>query len=56
MKAMLIFEERIDEITRTFNDNLCGTIRTTDGGGDKRVLVIEVNNEPDHNNWQPRRV
>ena len=37
----IICEERTDEGLRFFKDGCCGTIRTIDGGGDKRV--IEVN-------------
>lgn len=37
-----VCEERSDEGLRFFKDNVCGTIRTIDSGGDKRV--IEKNN------------
>jgi len=33
-----ICEQRTDEGLRFFNDNICGTIRTIDSGGDKRVI------------------
>ena len=33
-----IVEERTDEGIRFFNDNVCGTLRTIDSCGDKRVL------------------
>lgn len=38
----LVCERRIDEGLRTFKDDVVGTIRTIDAGGDKRV--IEQNN------------
>ncbi len=41
MNEKIICEERTDEGLRFFKDSCCGTIRTIDGGGDKRV--IEVN-------------
>lgn len=46
-KKSLVFEERYDEGIRTFCGGICGTIRTIDGGGDKRILEIyeEVDNE-----------
>lgn len=34
----VICEERRDEGLRFFKDNVCGTIRTIDAGGDKRVI------------------
>lgn len=34
----IIFEERCDEGARTFKGGVCGTIRATNSGGDKRVL------------------
>ena len=34
-----ICEQRSDEGLRFFKDNICGTIRTIDAGGDKRVIV-----------------
>lgn len=33
-----VCEERSDEGLRFFKDNVCGTIRTIDSGGDKRVI------------------
>lgn len=39
----VICEQRTDEGLRFFKDNICGTIRTIDSGGDKRV--IEKTNE-----------
>lgn len=39
----IVCERRCDEGVRFFKDNVCGTIRTIDGGGDKRV--IEVNED-----------
>lgn len=38
----VVCEERCDEGLRFFKDNICGTIRTKDSGGDKRI--IESNN------------
>ena len=42
----IICEQRSDEGLRFFKDNICGTIRTIDSGGDKRVLEVqdETNN------------
>lgn len=40
----VICEQRTDEGLRFFKDDVCGTIRTIDSGGDKRV--IEKTNEP----------
>lgn len=34
----VVCEQRTDEGLRFFKDNVCGTIRTTNSGGDKRVL------------------
>lgn len=34
----IVCEQRCDEGVRYFKDNVCGTIRTIDGGGDKRVI------------------
>ena len=34
----IICEQRCDEGLRFFKDNVCGTIRTIDSGGDKRVI------------------
>lgn len=34
----VICEERTDEGLRFFKGNVCGTLRTTDSGGDKRVI------------------
>jgi DNA (cytosine-5)-methyltransferase 1 len=36
-KTVMVFEERIDEGVRFFKDELIGTIRTINSGGDKRV-------------------
>ena len=33
-----VCERRCDEGLRFFKDNICGTIRTIDSGGDKRVI------------------
>lgn len=43
-KYQIVCEQRCDEGIRFFQDGCCGTIRTIDGGGDKRVLeqIIEV--------------
>lgn len=42
-----ICERRCDEGMRTFKGGLCGTIRTINAGGDKRVIV--ENNDKDIN-------
>lgn len=39
----IVCEQRCDEGLRFFKNNVCGTIRTINSGGDKRV--IEVNND-----------
>lgn len=36
--GIVICEERTDEGLRTFKDNICGTLRTIDACGDKRIL------------------
>ncbi len=36
----IICEERCDEGLRFFKDNVCGTIRTINAGGDKRVIEL----------------
>lgn len=36
----IIFESRTDEPFRLFKDGCCGTIRTINSGGDKRILEI----------------
>lgn len=33
-----VCEQRTDEGIRFFKDNICGTIRTIDAGGDKRII------------------
>lgn len=38
LEPKIICEQRSDEGLRFFKDNLCGTIRTIDSGGDKRVI------------------
>lgn len=38
----IVCEQRFDEGIRFFKDNVCGTIRTIDGGGDKRVIEDTV--------------
>lgn len=43
MSNKLVCERRMDEGLRTFRDDVCGTIRTIDAGGCKRV--INDNNE-----------
>ena len=39
----IICEQRCDEGLRFFKNNICGTIRTIDAGGDKRVIEVEPN-------------
>lgn len=39
----LVCERRMDEGLRTFKDNVCGTIRTIDAGGCKRVIEQNEN-------------
>lgn len=36
----IIYEQRSDEGLRFFKDNICGTIRTINSGGDKRVIEL----------------
>ncbi|MGL5126329.1 MAG: DNA cytosine methyltransferase [Fusobacteriaceae bacterium] len=36
----IICEQRVDEGLRSFKDNVCGTLRTIDTCGDKRVLTV----------------
>ena len=43
----IVCEQRCDEGVRFFKDSVCGTIRTIDGGGDKRVM--ETNETPEDN-------
>lgn len=38
-----ICEQRCDEGLRFFKDNICGTIRTINSGGDKRIIETEPN-------------
>ena len=38
----IICEQRTDEGLRFFKDNICGTIRTIDAGGDKRVIENNI--------------
>ena len=38
----IVCEQRSDEGVRFFKNNVCGTIRTIDGGGDKRVIEDTV--------------
>lgn len=38
-----VCEQRCDEGLRFFKDNVCGTIRTINSGGDKRVIETEPN-------------
>lgn len=38
MNEKIICEERTDEGIRTFKNNVCGTLRTIDACGDKRVI------------------
>lgn len=44
-KHFLVFEERTDEGVRTFKNGICGTIRTIEAGGDKRVLIYETDDK-----------
>lgn len=39
----VVCEQRTDEGLRFFKDNICGTIRTIDSGGDKRVIEKQTN-------------
>lgn len=41
----IVCERRCDEGVRFFKDNVCGTIRTIDGGGDKRVMETNEKHE-----------
>ena len=38
VKEPTVCEQRTDEGIRFFKDNICGTIRTTNSGGDKRII------------------
>lgn len=38
----IVCEQRCDEGIRFFKDDVCGTIRTIDGGGDKRVIEQDI--------------
>ena len=40
----LICEQRYDEGLRFFKNNICGTLRTIDSCGDKRILENDINN------------
>ena len=55
----IICERRYDEGLRFFKDNICGTIRTIDSGGDKRVIE-PIQSEKDFimpgNNFNQRNV
>lgn len=42
----MICEERSDEGLRFFKDNVSGTIRTIDSGGDKRIIESKIANVP----------
>ena len=42
MNEKIICEERTDEGIRLFKDGCCGTIRTIEAGGDKRVIEVKV--------------
>lgn len=44
----LVCERRMDEGLRTFKDNVCGTIRTIDAGGCKRVIEQNENSNVDY--------
>jgi len=39
----VVCEQRADEGLRFFKDNICGTIRTINSGGDKRIIESENN-------------
>ena len=41
----IICEQRSDEGLRFFKDNICGTIRTINSGGDKRVIELPTEQE-----------
>lgn len=41
----IICEQRSDEGLRFFKDNVCGTIRTINSGGDKRVIELPIEQE-----------
>ena len=40
IKEKIICEQRCDEGLRFFKDNICGSLRTIDACGDKRVIEI----------------
>ena len=48
----IVCEERTDEGLRFFKDGCCGTIRTIDGGGDKRVIEVkQIGNYETESTW-----
>lgn len=48
MNEKIICEERTDEGIRLFKDGCCGTIRTIEAGGDKRVIEVKVIGQMDN--------
>jgi DNA (cytosine-5)-methyltransferase 1 len=40
----IVCEQRCDEGLRFFKDNVCGSLRTINSGGDKRIIEVEDNN------------
>ncbi len=49
-----VCEIRTDEGFRTFKGGLCGTVRTINAGGDKRVIIEEE--KPDVNDYRIRKL
>ena len=41
MEKPQVCEQRYDEGLRFFKDNICGSLRTIDSGGDKRIIEID---------------
>lgn len=48
LERKIVCEQRCDEGLRFFKDNVCGTIRTINSGGDKRIIELKEKNKDDH--------
>ena len=48
LEHKIVCEQRCDEGLRFFKDNVCGTIRTINSGGDKRIIELKEKNKDDH--------
>ena len=49
--SRIVCEQRCDEGLRFFKDNVCGSLRTINSGGDKRIIEVE-----DVNNFRIRKL